>query len=288
LAKDGGDKLSFPVAHFELLLPAELVNQDLGQVMDSLVKQCYLYGNAHLASRMKLTEADGSFSTGAHYSSISTLVTNEAQWMTFSGPDGLYTNKPVPMAKVRDILAKFITSTGKFLYFPVIAWEKNPELLEALTDKSVEEILQSLDRQLGKMLTRMPVHVFILTAQADGEVDQKESQQFLEHVKTAASNEQDQSVFANSCRQLMQDMRGILAEVKGIDHAAEFQIGLRMIDLRVSKETRAAYKQRLYELAESVANASGGGFFGIGSKISDAERQALGWIRKQLFPVETT
>src|SRR5260370_15251437 len=45
MARDGGEKVRFPVAHFELWLSkAELGSLDLDAPMDSLVKQCYRYG----------------------------------------------------------------------------------------------------------------------------------------------------------------------------------------------------------------------------------------------------
>ncbi len=286
-AKDGGDKVRFPVTHFELrLTTAELGSLDLDSLMGLLVKQCYLYGNAHVARRMEWQKPDGSRWKGAHYASISTLVPADVQGVTFSGPDGHYTDEPVPIEKVKTTLAEFITPVGEYLYFPPIQWDKNPTLLEALTGKSTKEILQSLDRQLGESLSRLPVLAFVLTAHADGEVDQKETQAFFDCVKTAAADESDQTIFANTCRRLQQEMKQVIAGVKGLNHAAEFQLAVGQVNLRLNPETSERFKRRLYELAETVAKASGSGFLGMGARISDKEQQVLTWIQKMLFPPE--
>ncbi|HYG34601.1 MAG TPA: hypothetical protein VEC99_07455 [Clostridia bacterium] len=287
MAKDGGDKVLFPVAHFEIRLStAELGALELDALMDSLVKQCYRYGNAYLARRMEWQGPDGTRSIGAHYSTISTLVPADVQGMTFSGPDGYYTDKLVPMEKVKEVLAEFITQVGNYLYLPPIPWGDRPALLEALTGKSTKEILHSLDLQLGESLTRLPVLAFVLTAHADGEVDQKEMQAFMNYVSHAAANEDDQSIFANTCRRLQQEMKQAIAGIKGLNHAVEFQLAVGQVDHRLNQETRERFKRRVYELAETVATASGGGFLGMGAKISDAEKQALAWIHKTLFPPE--
>ena len=285
MAKDGSDEIRFPVAYFELRLPKEnLEPLVLGPLMDSLVKQCYSYGNAYIASRMEWQLTDGTRSGGAHYSSIATMVPKDAQWMTFSGPDGHYTDNPVPIEKVNGILAEFITPMGNYLHFPAIPWDRRPELLEALAGKSMDEILQSLNEQLVGTLTRLPVLIFVLTALADGEVDQKETRVFFDFVQNAAANENDQTSFAAACRRLFQEMKQTIAGVKGLDHAAELQFAVRQLDLRLSPEAGMVFKKRLYELAEAVAEGSGGGFLGMGAKISDAEKQALARIQKTLFP----
>jgi hypothetical protein len=65
-----------------------------------------------------------------------------------------------------------------------------------------------------------------------------------------------------------------------------FQYVIGQLDHRLNSETAAAYKQRVYEMAEKVARASGRGFLGIGAKVSDRKQQALAWIKNTLFPAE--
>ncbi len=286
MAKDSGDKVRFPVAHFELSLSREdLKTLGLDPIMDLLVKQCFLYGNAYIAQRMGCQAPDGTRSKQAHYSGISTLVPDDIDGMTFGGPEGHYTMDAVPLERVKQILSKHITATGHYLHFPPTHWDQEPALLEALTGKSTKEILQSLDNQLGEAIVRAPVMAFYIVAQADGEVDLKESQALFDFVNECAANQGDQRIFANACRRLQREMKQAIAGLKGFD-PGEFQYVIGQLDHRLNGETAAAYKQRVYELAEKVANASGGGFLGIGSKVNERKQQALAWIKNVLFPKE--
>lgn len=286
IAKDGGDKLRFPVAHFELSLSRDDLNTlELDPIMDLLVKQCFLYGNAYIAQRMEVQAPDGTRSKQAHYSGISTLVADGIDGMTFGGPDGYYTIDAVPMARVKQILSKHITATGRYLHFPPIHWNQEPALMEALTGKSTKEILESLDNQFLEAIVRAPVMAFYIVARADGEVDSKESQALFNFVNECAADQADQRVFANACRRLQREMKQVAASLQSFD-PREFQYVIGQLEHRLKAETAAAYKQRVYELAEKVAKASGGGFLGIGAKVNERKQQALAWIKEVLHPDE--
>jgi hypothetical protein len=286
MAQDGGDTLRLPVAHFELTLPkADLGSMDIEAILDSLVQQCYAYGNAYVAKLMEWEAADGTRSKEAHYASISTLVPADVQGITFSGPEGRYTEAAVPLDRVKTILAEFIRPVGKFLYFPPIHWDQQPALLEALTGKSTKEIIESLDRQLGESVVRLPVLAFVITANADGSVDQQEMQALLDYLNECTSDEADQTLFANACRCFRRDMKQVIAGIKGLNHAVEFQWAIRQLDHRLKPDICALYKQRLYQLAERVAKASGGPE--TRSEIADAQQQALGWMKAVLMASES-
>lgn len=282
MSKDSGDKLRFPVAHFELSLSREdLKTLELDPIMDLLVKQCFLYGNAYIAQRMASQAPNGSQSKQAHYSGISTLVPDDIDGMTFGGPEGHYTLDAVPLERVKQVLSKHITATGHYLHFPPIRWDLEPALLEALTGKSTKEISESLNNQLAEAIVRAPVMAFYIVAQADGEVDLKESQALFDFVNECAANQGDQRIFPNACRRLQREMKQAIASLKGFA-PGEFQYVIGQLDHRLNAETAAAYKQRVYELAEKVAKASGGGFLGIGSKVNERKQQALLWIKEVL------
>jgi hypothetical protein len=286
MAKDSGDKVRFPVAHFELSLSREdLKTLELDAIMDLLVKQCFLYGNAYIAQRMERQAPDGTRSKQAHYSGISTLVPDDIDGMTFGGPEGHYTMDAVPLDRVKQSLSKYITATGHYLHFPPIHWDQQPAQLEALIGKSTKEIFESLDNQLGEAIVRAPVMAFYIVAQADGEVDLKESQALFDFVNECAANQEDQRIFANACRRLQREMKQVVASLKAFD-PREFQYVIGQLDYRLTTETAAAYKQRLYELAEKVAKASGGGFLGLGAKIDERKQQALAWVKNLLCPNE--
>ncbi len=285
LKQDGGDHLQFPVAHFELKLSeSELNGLELEAVMDLLVNQCHRYGNAHVASRMERQKPDGSRYLQAHYAGVATLVPADVEGMTFSGPDGYYTYDAIPLDRVKTVLGEFITPVARFLYFPRIPWDQRPNLLETLTGKSVQEIRESLDAQLAESILYLPVLAFIIAAQADGAVDQKETDAFFACIQERAGDQNDQSTFANACRRLQQEMKQVIAAIKGLNHPAEFQLGIGRLDLRLPRETATAYKQRLYELAEAVAQASGDGVPEKGPKSSEFVERVLAWMKAVLFP----
>jgi tellurite resistance protein len=210
-------------------------------------------------------------------------VPDDIDEMSFGGPEGHYTMEAVPLDRVKQILAKHITRTGHYLYFPAIHWDQEPGLLEALIQKPMKEILECLDRQLGEAIVQAPVMVFYIVAQADGEVDSKETQALFDFINECAANQSDCQTFANACRRLQRKLKELMARLKGFD-PGEFQFIIGQLNHRLNPETAAAYKQRVYELAQRVANASGGGFLGIGSKISEREQQALLWIKNVLWP----
>ena len=284
-AKDGGDRVRLPVAHFELTFStSELGSQTLESIMDGLVQQCYLYGNAYIARpTISQTPAGGRFKH-AHYSGTSTLVPADIEGMTFSGPDGYYSQDAVPIERVKEILAEFITPVGNYLHLPPIQWDKRPMLLEALTGRSMNQILDSLDRQLSDSLVHLPVLALVITARSDGNLNHKEAQAFYDYVNESAAKSEDQTVFANACRRLQQEMKQAITGIKGLSHPEEFQLGIQLLEHRLKPETVSAYKSRLYELAERVAKTSARGFLGLGARISEEKQQALAWIKNALFP----
>jgi hypothetical protein len=283
LAKDDSKTYEYPVAHMMLRLSrTDLESLTFEEIHDSLVKQCFLYGNAVLAKRMEYQAPDGTGSIGFVYRGVSMLAAEDVQWVIFSGPDGIYADTPVPIENVREILATFITPVGRYLHFPVIEWDKNPALLEALTGKTIDQINQSLDDQFRESILQLPVLAFTIIAKADGEIEQKEARQFMEHLRTVAADESDQTLFAITCRQLVREMKQVMAGIS--EPMASFEIAVQRLNLRMSPEGGMAFKKRLFELCEMVAKASGGGFFGLGAKVSDAEKNALSWIQGILFP----
>jgi hypothetical protein len=288
-AKDRADQVRLPVAHFELtLLTADLGSKTIDGIMDSLVQQCYLYGNAYVARPTVSQTPAGTRFKHAHYSGTSTLVPADVEGLTFSGPDGYYSHEAIPMERVKEILAEFITPVASYLHFPPLQWDKRPILLEALTGRSMKQILDSLDRQLSDSLVHLPVLALVITARSDGNVNHKEAQALVDYVNECAAKSDDQTVFANACRRLQQELKQVIAGIKGLSHAEEFQLAIQLLEHRLKPETVSAYKTRLYELAERVAKTSARGFLGFGAKISDEKQQVLDWIKTALFPVQST
>jgi hypothetical protein len=80
-------------------------------------------------------------------------------------------------------------------------------------------------------------------------------------------------------------MKQVITSLKGFD-PGEFQYVIRQLDHRLKAETAAAYKQRVFELAEKVAKASDGGSLGIGAKVNERKQQALVWVKNVLSLTE--
>lgn len=58
--------------------------------------------------------------------------------------------------------------------------------------------------------------------------------------------------------------------------------GLRVVDARASQSERVAYRKFLTWVAETMANASGEGFLGMGAAVSEKERKFLSELQAVL------
>lgn len=286
IVRHGGGTVRFPVGYFELMLsPEDLKVEDSQAIINYLTRQCLRYGDAFLASRMKFQSKDGSEKLLAHYSTRSTLVPANVDVMTFSGPDGIYTDDPVPIDKVREVLANFMVPVGSYLYIPAMDWSRDTALLEALVGKSSEEIRESLLEQFKIAIISLPVLAMLMMFRADGQPNEKEGDAFLNGIKQAAADESDHSIFANACRKLMEQMRETMASLRNCSIEAEFLTAIGMLHSFLSLEAADDYKKRLYRLVETIANASRTrGFLGMGGRISEARQHALEEIQTSLFP----
>ena len=127
---------------------------------------------------------------------------------------------------------------------------------------------------LEEILVRAPAIMFYLIAAADGHVDAEESAGFREFLATRLDMP---SPLLQRCAQVMLPRLNLyLAYLASPDFdRAEALAELReVLDTRHAEDA-LAFKQSLVLLGEKVAEASGGGFFGLGEKVSDEEHSAL-------------
>lgn len=128
-----------------------------------------------------------------------------------------------------------------------------------------------------------PVIVFMLVAAADGQVDAREVTAFGK--KLTASLASPGRVMKGAVTRALPNLAFLtekLAE-SGVERMAGLLVAARqMVDETVGRREGHRFASALYALGESVASASGGGFFGLGNKISAEERVILDGLKELL------
>lgn len=119
---------------------------------------------------------------------------------------------------------------------------------------------------------------FLMIASADGSVDNKEIDAFASLVDRMGSH--DTGIKSAICRRLSESNAAPVAELvkAGTDELgliATLSASLGQFDKAGSPADSVALRELAREIAHAVASASGGGLFGLGPKISKAERAAL-------------
>ena len=148
------------------------------------------------------------------------------------------------------------------------------------------------------LIARMPALCFLLVAGCDGSIDKKEIVSFAGTLSKAAetakaeaakagggqpANRLTGQVFGEAPQRFAEDLDAIISEV-GVTAAMLIPLKLMQARQAVLEQHPAEagrFCRSLYDLAHSVAAASGG-FFGFGSKISKAERAALAVLHTAL------
>jgi hypothetical protein len=166
----------------------------------------------------------------------------------------------------------------------------NPELLrdaeesnDGLAEKN--DPLFGIDDKLWDIIAQSVVAVFVLTAGADGEIDKKEigafQKKLVEGLVGVAEGE-IMAVAAVKTAATLEDRLSTLAQQKPEDIAGSIVLARQIVEAAVGEEKAISFSNALYDMAESVAMASGGGFLGMGSKIGKQEKAMLSGIRQLL------
>ncbi|MEL7029651.1 MAG: hypothetical protein AAGL49_10680 [Pseudomonadota bacterium] len=139
----------------------------------------------------------------------------------------------------------------------------------------------SSNNDMQELVARGPAMVFFLVAGADGTIDHKEIKVFRKVVEGVADHKSE--LFKASVIMMLPSLN------EYIEECAESKLGILASLARLREavdelmpDQAQAYFAALYELAERVAQSSGGGFLGFGSKISKEEQAALSLIRASL------
>lgn len=120
-----------------------------------------------------------------------------------------------------------------------------------------------------------PLWVFTFVGSADGKIDEKEFKAFASNVDGWAQFKEPlvQEVLLS----LKQDFGNMLDKYRNdarkVDHALKEVADL--LDKKVTPQQANMFKRAIIGIAADVAKASGGGFLGLGEKISTEEKNAL-------------
>ena len=163
--------------------------------------------------------------------------------------------------------------------------DDNDETADGIDEDEADDDLTPEQKQT--LIARMPALCFLLVAGCDGSIDDKEIVSFAKTLAKAAADAaapQDGEppnlltgeVFGQAPQRFAGDLDAITAEV-GVGAAMLIPLKLmqaRQAAIELHPEEVDDFCRSLYDLAHSVAAASGG-FFGFGSKISKQEQAAL-------------
>ncbi len=116
--------------------------------------------------------------------------------------------------------------------------------------------------------------VLALIAAADGEIDEKEHKRFLEMLSAAAQTDEP---LRSVIKAALDHAESREAKAYASSQAAIDQVraALRVVEQRFPPEATRSFRHGLYVMGKAIAEASGGGFLGFGSRTNQAERDAL-------------
>ena len=143
---------------------------------------------------------------------------------------------------------------------------------------ALEETLTPFASREWQTLQYAPLWVFSAVADVDGKVDDQEWSALFKEIAEASLYQVPliRDVFTS----ISEDVNNILKRY-GAD-SRDVSDGLRdvveILDSKVSLEESVSFKHALIFLGVKIANASGGGFLGLGNKMTDEETSALSII----------
>ena len=139
------------------------------------------------------------------------------------------------------------------------------------------------DEQETGIIERVPFCVFFLVAGADGKVDQREFEGFVNGLLDVGTRDDlggpeapTSQLLANSSRYfsvLHDDVKAFVAQGGKPAALRRIQQGCALLDGKLGSTETSAFKRAMFNLGQMVAEASGG-ILGMGA-VSRSEREAL-------------
>jgi hypothetical protein len=151
--------------------------------------------------------------------------------------------------------------------------------MRASTHEGVVEVgKHSFSSSDFKTLQFAPFWAFSAVASADGKVDEKEVKEYLSMVLGAQGfvHFLTREIVGSIARDYKNLWDSYVADPRSIE--AGFTDVRRILETSVSREDALGFKKSLVAIGARVASASGGGFLGIGEKVSEQERVALTFV----------
>ena len=134
-----------------------------------------------------------------------------------------------------------------------------------------------------KILQNSPWIACLLVAGSDGVVDPKELREMFKQMTQAA---EAPGLLGEVLKSMVGDKHDprtdlILIAEEG-DTASQLVAAGKLVNQRIPDKAAEAFKVNLLRVGYAVANASGGGFMGLGSKVSEEERNSLAVLASSL------
>lgn len=130
---------------------------------------------------------------------------------------------------------------------------------------------------------KAPYIVFVMVAGADGKIDKKEADQFIQFLMNCEKDKSD--LFHRSVTQTIQCTSEIMNQVLGastVDLMYELRAIREIVNAKAPADQIQPFKDTLLVLGQVIAEASGG-FMGLGDKVSKEEKSALSLIKTCLM-----
>lgn len=151
----------------------------------------------------------------------------------------------------------------------------------AAADEPKDEL--GLTERQWPAIAAAPVIVFMLVAAADGKVDARELSAFGKKLTESLGG--SSRVMKGAAIRAVPNLELLVQKLTegGVEQMAKLLLAARqLVDEAAGRGEGHRFASALYALGESVASASGGGFFGLGNKISADERVILDGLKKLL------
>lgn len=131
-------------------------------------------------------------------------------------------------------------------------------------------------------LVGAPFAVLALVAGADGQVDRREIKRFQQMIEAASSASEPR--FSELMQIAVKTCDAWLVRLNAgeIDGEARLRDVATLLDTRLDARDAEAFRLGLVSMGERIADASGGGFLGLGQRTAEQEAAALSRIRSLL------
>ncbi|MDJ0939145.1 MAG: hypothetical protein QNJ00_05235 [Woeseiaceae bacterium] len=165
----------------------------------------------------------------------------------------------------------------------------HPELLRdsseltSVDDDAADTL--GIPNEFWGIIAHSVVATFFVVAAADGNIDKGELEAFQKSLMLGAVGMGGSNVMQRATMQAAMGFEETLKDLvnREADALAQIIAGARqVVAVHLGDEEAALFAEALIAMAESIASASGGGFLGLGSKISAEERQVLDGLRTLL------